>query len=78
MKLKIIGYSTDSNPETDPQSIDLKEIMLSADAKALRGLAEFFRRASEEIETNGKNFNSMKFPEGDTDLPEFIIFNIDE
>lgn len=78
MKLKIIGYSTDSNPETDTQSIDLKEIMLSADAKALRGLAEFFRRASEEIETNGKNFNSMKFPEGDTDLPEFIIFNIDE
>ena len=78
MKLKIIGYSTDSNPETDPQSIDLKEIALSADAKTLRGLAEFFRRASEEIETNGKNFNSMKFPEGDTDLPEFIVFNIDE
>ena len=78
MKLKIAGYSIDNNPVTDPQSIDLKEIMLSADAKALRGLAEFFRRASEEIETHGKNFNSMKFPEGDTDLPEFIIFNIDE
>ncbi len=78
MKLKIAGFSTDNNPETDPQSIDLKEIMLSADAKALRGLAEFFRRASEEIESNGKNFKSMKFPDGDTDLPEIIIFNIDE
>ena len=78
MKLKIAGYSADNHREADPQSIDLKEIMLSADAKALRGLAEFFRRAAEEIETNGKNFNSMKFPEGDTDLPEFIVFNIDE
>ena len=47
MKLKIASYSIDNNPGTDPQSIDLKEIMLSADAKALRGLAEFFRRAAE-------------------------------
>ena len=78
MKLKITGYSADSNLETEPQSIDLKEIMLSADAKVLRGLAEFFRRSAEEIETNGKNFNSMKFPEGDTDLPEFFVFDIDE
>ncbi len=78
MKLKIAGYSADNHREADPQSIDLKEIMLSADAKALRGLAEFFRRAAEEIETNGKNFNSMKFPEGDTNLPEFFLFNIDE
>ena len=78
MKLKIAGYSADNHREADPQSIDLKEIMLSADAKALRGLAEFFRRAAEEIETNGKNCNSMKFPEGDTNLPEFFIFNIDE
>ena len=69
MKLKIAGYSADNHREADPQSIDLKEIMLSADAKALRGLAEFFRRAAEEIETNGKNFNSMKFPEGDSNLP---------
>jgi len=78
MKLKIAGFSTHSNPETDPQSIDLKEIILSANAKALRGLADFFRRAAEEIETNGKNFNSMKFPEADTNLPQFIVFNIDE
>ncbi|MFB3101566.1 MAG: hypothetical protein ACE1ZM_08995 [Gammaproteobacteria bacterium] len=78
MKLKIAGYSADNHREADPQSIDLKEIMLSADAKALRGLAEFFRRAAEEIETNGKNFNSMKFPEGDSNLPEFFVFNIDE
>ncbi len=78
MKLKIAGYSADNHREADPQSIDLKEIMLSADAKALRGLAEFFRRAAGEIETNGKNFNGMKFPEGDTNLPEFFIFNIDE
>ena len=41
MKLKITGYSTDNNTGTEPQSIDLKEIMLIADAKALRGLAEF-------------------------------------
>ena len=78
MKLKIAGYSADSDPETNFQSIDLKEIILSADAKALRGLAEFFRQASKEIETNGKNFNSMKFPEADTNLPQFIVFNIDE
>ncbi len=78
MRLKLTGYSTDNNSETEPQSIDLKEIMLSADAKALRGLAEFFRRSAEEIETNRKNFNGMKFPEGDTDLPEFFIFDIDE
>jgi hypothetical protein len=78
MKLKIAGYSADNNPGTEPQSIDLKEIMLSADAKALRGLAEFFRRSAEEIETNGKNFKTMKFPEGDTDLPEFFVFDIDE
>ncbi len=78
MRLKITGYPTDHGPEADPQSIDLKEIMLSADAKALRGLAEFFRRSAEEIETNRKNFNGMKFPEGDTDLPEFFIFDIDE
>ncbi len=78
MKLKISGYSADNYREADPQSIDLKEIMLSADAKALRGLADFFRRAAEEIETNGKNFRSMKFPEGDSDLPEFFVFDIDE
>ncbi len=78
MKLKIAGFSTHNNPETDPQSIDLKEIILSADAKALRGLAEFFRRAAEEIETNGKNYKRMKFPESDTDLPQFFVFNIDE
>ena len=78
MKLKITGYATDNNPETGPQSIDLKEIMLSADAKTLRGLAEFFRRSAEEIETDGKNFKSMKFPQGDTDLPEFFVFDIDE
>ena len=78
MRLKLTGYATDNNPETDPRSIDLKEIMLSADAKALRGLAEFFRQAAEEIETNRKNFKSMKFPEGDTDLPEFFVFDIDE
>ncbi len=78
MRLKITGYPTKNKSETDPQSIDLKEIMLSADAKALRGLAEFFRRSAEEIETNRKNFNGMKFPEGDTDLPEFFIFDIDE
>ncbi len=78
MKLKITGYSADSDPETNFQSIDLKEIILSADAKALRGLAEFFRQAAEEIETNAKHFDSMKFPEGNTHLPEFIVFNIDE
>ncbi len=78
MKLKIAGYSTDDDPETDFQPIDLKDIIFSADAKALRGLAEFFRRAAEDIETNGKNFKSMKFPEGDTNLPEIIIFDIDE
>ncbi len=78
MKLKIAGYSADSDPETDPQSIDLKEVFLSADAKALRGLSDFFRRAAEEIETDGNNFTSMKFPEGDTNLPEFIVFDIDE
>ncbi len=78
MKLKMAGFSTDNNPGTDPQSIDLKEIILSADAKALRGLAEFFRRAAEEIETNGKNYKRMKFPESDTNLPEFFIFDIDE
>ncbi len=78
MRLKINGYPTDHEAKTDPQSIDLKEIMISADAKALRGLAEFFRRAAEDIETNGKNFKSLKFPEGDTDLPEFFIFDIDE
>ncbi len=78
MKLKIAGYSADNHRGADPQSIDLKEIMLSADAKALRGLADFFRRAAEEIESNGKNFKSMKFPEGDTNLPQFIVFNIDE
>ncbi len=78
MRLKITGYPTDHGPEADPQSIDLKEIMLSADAKALRGLAEFFRRSAEEIETNGRNFKGTKFPEGDTDLPEFFVFDIDE
>ena len=78
MKLKIAGFSTNNNPRTDPQSIDLEEIVLSADANALRGLAEFFRRSAEEIETNGKNFKSMKFPEGDTDLPELFVFDIDE
>ena len=78
MKLKITGYSADNNLETDPRSIDLKVIMLSADAIALRGLAEFFRRSAEEIETDGKNFKSMKFPEGDTDLPECFVFDIDE
>ncbi|MEE9551886.1 MAG: hypothetical protein V3V89_02470 [Gammaproteobacteria bacterium] len=78
MRLKITGYPIDYEPETDPQSIDLKEIMISADAKTLRGLAGFFRRSAEEIETNGKNFNGTKFPEDDTDLPEFFIFNIDE
>ncbi len=78
MKLKVTGYSTDNNPRTELQSIDLKEIMLSADAKALRGLAEFFRRSAEEIETNGKNFKGTKFPEDDTNLPEFFIFDIDE
>ncbi len=78
MKLKISGYSADNHRKTDPQSFDLKEIMLSADAKALRGLADFFRRAAEEIESNGKNFKSMKFPEGDSDLPEFFVFDIDE
>ena len=77
MRLKINGYPTDHEPETDPQSIDLKEIMISADAKTLRGLAGFFRRSAEEIETNGKNFKGTKFPEGDTDLPEFFIFDID-
>ncbi|MCH8163852.1 MAG: hypothetical protein IIA99_07175 [Proteobacteria bacterium] len=51
--------------------------MISADAKTLRGLAGFFRRSAEEIETNGKNFKGTKFPEGDTDLPEFFIFDID-
>ena len=78
MRLKINGYSIDHEPETDPQSIDLKEIMISADANALRGLAEYFRRSAEELETNGKNFKGTKFPEGDTDLPEFFIFDIDE
>ena len=78
MKLKIAGYSVDSDPETNFQSIDLTEINLSADAKAPRGLAEFFKQAAEEIEANGKHFDSMKFPEGDTNLPKFIIFNIDE
>ncbi len=78
MRLKINGYPTDHEPETDPQSIDLKEIMISADAKTLQRLAEFFRRSAEEIETNGKNFKGTKFPEGDTDLPEFFIFDIDE
>ena len=29
MKLKIAGFSADNNHETDPQLIDLKEIMLS-------------------------------------------------
>ncbi|MFB3116043.1 MAG: hypothetical protein ACE1ZH_01070 [Gammaproteobacteria bacterium] len=78
MRLKIAGYPTDHESETDPQSIDLKEIMISADAKTLRRLAEFFRRSAEEIETNGKNFKGTKFPEGDTDLPEFFVFDIDE
>ncbi len=78
MRLKIYGYPTDHEPETDPQSIDLKEIMITADANALRGLAEYFRRSAEELETNGKNFKGTKFPEGDTDLPEFFIFDIDE
>jgi len=78
MRLKITGYPTDHEPETDPQSIDLKEIMISADAKTLRGLAEFFRRSAEDIETDGKNCKGAKFPEGDTDLPEFFIFDIDK
>ena len=78
MKLKIAGFSTDHNPGSDPQSIDLKEIIFSADALALRGLAEFFRRSAEEIETNGKNFKGVKFPEGDTDLPEIFVFDLDE
>jgi len=78
MRLKITGYPTHHESETDPQSIDLKEIMISADVKTLRRLAEFFRRSAEEIETNGKNFKGTKFPEGDTDLPEFFIFDIDE
>ncbi len=77
MRLKINGYPTDHEAETDPQSIDLKEIMISADAKTLRELARFFGRSAEEIETNGKNFKGTKFPEGDTDLPEFFIFDID-
>ena len=51
--------------------------MISADAKTLRELARFFGRSAEEIETNGKNFKGTKFPEGDTDLPEFFIFDID-
>ncbi len=78
MRLKITGYPTENKSEIDPQSIDLKEIMLSADAKALRGLADFFRQSAEEIETNRQNFKGMKFPEGDTELPEFLIFDIDE
>ncbi len=78
MRLKITGYTTAHESETDPQSIDLKEIMLSADAKALRGLADFFRRSAEAIETNGLHFKGKKFPEGDTNLPELFIFNIDE
>ncbi len=78
MKLKIAGYSADHPRGSDPQSIDLKEIMITADANALRGLAEYFRRSAEELETNGKNFKGTKFPEGDTDLPEFFIFDIDE
>jgi len=78
MKLRIAGFPTDNGAEMDPQMIDLKEIMISADAKALRGLAEFFRRSAEEIETNSNNFKGTKFPEGDTELPEFLIFNIDE
>ncbi len=78
MRLKITGYPIDHETETAPQLIDLEEIMISADAKALRGLAEFFRRSAEEIETNSKYFKGTKFPEGDTDLPEFFIFNIDE
>ena len=52
--------------------------MISADAKTLRGLAGFFRRSAEEIETNGKNFKGIKFSEGDTDLPDFFIFDIDK
>ena len=78
MRLKLTGYSADHGSETDPQSIDLKEVMISADANALRGLAEYFRLSAKEIETNRKNFTGSKFPEGDTDLPEFFIFDIDE
>ena len=78
MRLKLTGYPADHGPETDTHSIDLKEIMVSADANALRGLAEFFRLSAKEIETNRKNFKGTKFPDGDTDLPEFFIFDIDE
>ena len=78
MKLKIAGFPADYGAEMDTQMIDLKEIMISADAKALRGLAEFFRRSAEQIETKRNNFKGTKFPEGDTDLPEIFIFNIDE